>query len=102
MESRIREKLRNVEDPEFRMNIVDMGLIYGIEYSDGLAEIRMTLTTRVCPLRSVFRERVAEEASKLEEVGDVKVELTFDPPWTPEKMSEKARDKLGDIPGHEI
>lgn len=90
----LREKLREVIDPELDVNIVDLGLVYTAEVENGEAYVEMTLTTPMCPLRSVFRDRVREKALELEEVDSVDVELTFSPRWTPEKMSDEAREKV--------
>lgn len=98
-EEDVREQLKEVIDPELDINIVDLGLIYEIEI-DGECnvDILMTLTTPGCPLQAVFEERVMEEVGELE-VNDIEVELTFDPRWSPDKMSDEARDDMGNIPG---
>ncbi|MFB6181203.1 MAG: metal-sulfur cluster assembly factor [Candidatus Nanohalobium sp.] len=95
----VREKLREVMDPELNVNIVDLGLLRTIELDEGLVKIEMTLTTPGCPLQSVFNEMVSQELQKLGEVEEVEVDLTFEPRWTPEDMTEKAKDKVGSIPG---
>lgn len=87
--------LRNVMDPEIGMNIVDLGFIYGVDIKGKSVGVRMTLTNPGCPMHSMFTHEV-EDALKMA-FGDVKVrvELVFDPPWTPERMSKDARKKLG-------
>ncbi|MFB6209450.1 MAG: metal-sulfur cluster assembly factor [Candidatus Nanohaloarchaea archaeon] len=101
-EEDVREQLKNVIDPELDINIVDLGLIYEIDVDDeDNISILMTLTTPGCPLHSVFDEMVKKEISKLE-VGVIDVELTFEPRWTPDKMSDDARDEMGNVPGMEI
>lgn len=102
-EEKIREQLKQVIDPELDINIVDLGLIYevGIDEENNV-EILMTLTTPGCPLHSVFDEMVKKEVSKLDEVNSIDVELTFEPRWSPEKMSDEARDELGNIPGMNV
>ena len=98
-EEEVEEKLRNVIDPELDVNIVDLGLVYEINVEDEDVHILMTLTSKACPLHGVFEELVTEEVEKLDEIGDIEVELTFDPNWTPEMMSENARREIGNIPG---
>lgn len=101
-EEDVRGQLKEVIDPELDINIVDLGLIYEIEADDNdNVDILMTLTTPGCPLHGVFDEMVKKEIRKLD-VGEIDVELTFEPRWSPEKMSDEARDELGSIPGMEI
>ncbi len=100
-EEEVREQLKEVIDPELDINIVDLGLIYEIDVDGDDVDILMTLTTPGCPLHGVFDEMVKREVRKLD-VGDIEVELTFEPRWSPEKMSDDARDELGSIPGMEI
>ncbi|NMB83800.1 metal-sulfur cluster assembly factor [Candidatus Roizmanbacteria bacterium] len=92
----IEKKLSQVFDPELNISIVDMGLIYGIETEKNRVKIVMTLTTPGCPLSSVIEAQIKE---KLTELGfkakDIEINIVFDPPWTLEKMSKKARKKLG-------
>lgn len=95
----VREKLRNVIDPELDINIVDLGLVYEIEVEGDTADILMTLTTPGCPLQNMFHELIMEEVTELDDIEQVDVELTFEPRWTPEEMSEEAKDKVGNIPG---
>lgn len=97
-EDTVREQLKNVIDPELGVNIVDLGLIYEIETDDGI-DILMTLTTPGCPLHGVFGELVTKELTKLDAIdeSDVDIELTFEPPWDEDKMSDEARAKLGFI-----
>lgn len=98
-EEEVRDQLRELMDPELDVNIVDLGLIYDIEVADDRIEILMTLTTPACPMAGVFDEMVRQEVAHLEGINEVEVEITFEPKWTPEKMSEEARDELGHLPG---
>ncbi|OGK23798.1 hypothetical protein A2954_03055 [Candidatus Roizmanbacteria bacterium RIFCSPLOWO2_01_FULL_37_12] len=96
-QKKIREKLQEVMDPELNISIVDLGLVYKIEQlKSGRIKILMTLTTIGCPLFSLIEEEVK---SKLKELGipvnKIDLELTFDPPWSMEKMSERAKAMLG-------
>ncbi|MFB6215742.1 MAG: metal-sulfur cluster assembly factor [Candidatus Aenigmatarchaeota archaeon] len=95
-------KLENVIDPELNINIVDLGLVREVEVDDNdNVEVLMTLTTPGCPLHGVFNELVKKEVNDLD-VGAIDVELTFEPRWTPEEMSDEARDELGSIPGMDV
>lgn len=96
----VETQLKEVIDPELDINIVDLGLIYEIEVDeDNNIDILMTLTTPGCPLHGVFDEMVKREVQKLDEANQIEVELTFEPRWSPEEMSDEARDKMGHIPG---
>lgn len=94
-EEEIMGRLGEVMDPETNLSIVDMGFIYDVEVKDSAVNIEMTLTSPGCPMHSHFTEKVREKISELEGVDDVSVEVTFDPPWSPDMMSDKAKKKLG-------
>jgi FeS assembly SUF system protein len=88
--------LRKVYDPEMPVNIYELGLIYGIEVDDaGVVNIRMTLTAPNCPVAGTLPGEVERAARAVPGVSDVKLELTFDPPWTKARMSEAAKLALG-------
>lgn len=92
----VMEKLKSIPDPELGISIVDLGLIYGVEIDkQGKVTVKMTLTTVGCPLFSLIAEPVKAAVRELSEVKVVEVDLTFDPPWSPEKMSEEAKIQLG-------
>ena len=93
----VRENLRTVVDPELGVNIVDLGLIYGIEImKDSDVVIKMTLTSPACPLGAVIQAQAHSALKKLPWVKDIKVELVWSPPWNPRTMaSEDARMELG-------
>lgn len=85
-EAEIVHALRGVIDPEIGLNVVDVGLIYSIDLNaDGLAIIRMTTTTRGCPAAGFLQEAIRLRALETG-VTDVRVELTYDPPWSPDRM----------------
>ncbi len=93
----ILEKLKELEEPCMPLvNIVDMGLIYDVEVIDDCAKVLMTFTSKLCPASFRLTKKVEE---KVKELGfeQVNVELTFDPPWTPDRLSEENRRKLGFI-----
>lgn len=101
-EEEVREQLKEVIDPELDINIVDLGLIYEIDVDEeDNVDILMTLTTPGCPLHGVFDEMVRQEVGKLD-VKTVEVELTFEPRWSPDEMSDEAREEMGNIPGMEL
>lgn len=87
--------LKNVVDPEVGVNIVDMGFIYGIEIEGKKVKVRMTLTTPGCPMHAMFVHEVENALKAVFDDVEVQVELVFDPPWTPDKMSDEAKKKLG-------
>ena len=91
----ILKKLRTVIDPELGINIVDLGLIYGIKIKDDKVTVKMTLTTPGCPLLPHFESEVKKAVKKIKGVKSVTIDLTFSPVWGPEKMTEEARVQLG-------
>ena len=95
IETDVVEALREVYDPELHYNIYDLGLVYNIGIADGDVSILMTLTTPMCPIGPMVTEQIQEVLGLMPGVGEVEVEFTFDPAWTPEKMSDEARADLG-------
>lgn len=92
----IYDALRTVYDPEIPVNLFDLGLIYEVDQKEsGDIGILMTLTTPACPVAGQMPAQVAQTVAALEGVGQVDVTLTWNPPWTPEQMSEDARMILG-------
>lgn len=89
------QQLRGVIDPELGVNIVDLGLIYGIGVTDGVASVRMTMTTPACPIGPYLSDQVRWALLELDGVLDVAVEITHEPPWSPDRMSDAARVQLG-------
>ncbi len=88
--------LRTVYDPEMPVNIYELGLIYGVSVdAEGRAEIRMTLTAPNCPVAGTLPGDVERAVRAVPGVTDVNLELTFDPPWTKDRMSEAAKLALG-------
>jgi metal-sulfur cluster biosynthetic enzyme len=98
-EKLVREKLETVIDPELGIDIVNLGLIYRVNVlPSGNIDILMTLTSPGCPLAGVFGSMVKDSLRDIEDLDvdkNVSVELTFDPPWTPEMMSEESKAELG-------
>ena len=92
----LREKLREVKDPEIDMSIVDLGLVYDIEFEDGDVLITMTLTSPGCPLGPVIRGEAYAKLKEVPGVKDVDVQIVWNPPWDPRTMaSEDVRMALG-------
>ncbi len=89
------EKLKLCIDPELGINIVDLGLVYGVNVEDSKVNVLMTLTTPGCPLDSYFVKDITGKLKSLKGISDVSVELTFDPAWSPSSMSEESKDLLG-------
>ncbi len=94
-EEQIYEALRECYDPEIPVNIVDLGLIYGLEIEGDSVRVTMTLTAIGCPVAPEVMAEVEERVKMVPGVKRCHVELTFDPPWTPDKMSEDAKWELG-------
>ena len=90
------DAIRTVYDPEIPVNIVELGLVYGVEVDEqGHVDIEMTLTTPSCPVAGNLPGEVADAARGVQGVTDVDVELVWSPPWGPELMSEAAKLELG-------
>ncbi len=98
-ESEVIEALRQCYDPEIPVNIYDLGLIYDLKIDvSGKVDILMTLTAPGCPVAGSLPEYIQSRVGAVPGVTEVKVTLTFDPPWTPSKMSEAAQLQLGVYP----
>jgi metal-sulfur cluster biosynthetic enzyme len=89
------EALRQVEDPELGMDIVELGLFYDAEIDGANVKVTYTLTSMGCPAGAMIQEDIDRVVLEIPGVEGVESELTFDPPWTPEKMSEDAKFILG-------
>jgi metal-sulfur cluster biosynthetic enzyme len=95
----ILQVLRAVEDPEAGMSIVDLGLVYAVDCAEQEVRVDMTLTSPSCPLGPYMVDEVtAAVRAAVPGVPDVQVNLVWDPPWTPERMSEEARARFGWLP----
>ena len=89
------EALRQVEDPELGMDIVELGLMYDVEVAGPKVHVTYTLTSMGCPVGPMIQEQIQEFAAQVPGVEDVEIELTWDPPWTPDRMSDDAKFILG-------
>lgn len=97
LEEEVRERIReDVIDPELGINIVDLGLIYGIDITDeGKVTVTMTLTSMGCPLAGQINQMVENAIRDVEGIKDVEVNIVWNPPWSKERMSRVARMQLG-------
>jgi metal-sulfur cluster biosynthetic enzyme len=89
------EALRDVYDPEIPVNVVDLGLIYGVEVDQGNVDVTMTLTFAGCGMGPYIAQQAEWRIAEMDSVEDVNVELTFDPPWTPDMITEEGKKLLG-------
>jgi metal-sulfur cluster biosynthetic enzyme len=96
-EDNVRKSLKQVDDPEIGINIVDLGLVYEINVQETKdVQIVMTLTTPFCPIGPSLKQQIANVIKKdIDGAGKVDVQFTFNPPWDKEMMSEDAKDELG-------
>jgi metal-sulfur cluster biosynthetic enzyme len=96
-EDNVRASLKQVDDPEIGINIVDLGLVYEINVQETKdVQIVMTLTTPFCPIGPSLKQQIANVIKKdIDGAGKVDVQFTFNPPWDKEMMSEDAKDELG-------
>jgi metal-sulfur cluster biosynthetic enzyme len=88
--------LRKCMDPEIPVNVVDLGLIYGVQVNpENNVDIKMTMTTRGCPLHDTLVSDVKRYVGKINGIGNINVEIVWDPPWNVEKMEPNIREKMG-------
>jgi metal-sulfur cluster biosynthetic enzyme len=91
----VTEALRGVEDPELGMDIVELGLLYDVEVEGPKVKVIHSLTSMGCPAGPMIQVGINDATAAVPGVEDVEVELTWDPPWTPERMSDDAKFILG-------
>ena len=89
------EALRAVEDPELGMDIVELGLLYDVEVEGPAVKVTYTLTSMGCPAGQMIQDDIQRVTSEIPGVEEVEIDLTWDPPWTPERMSDDAKFILG-------
>jgi metal-sulfur cluster biosynthetic enzyme len=89
------DALRAVEDPELGMDIVDLGLLYDVEVTGPKVHVIFSLTSMGCPVGPMIEEQIRDTVASMEGVEEVESELTWDPAWSPEKMSDDAKFVLG-------
>ena len=88
------ENLKEVYDPELGVNVVDLGLVYNVAVEDGIARIRMTLTTPGCPMHDTIVGGVKWALGRMPEIQDVDVNVVWEPRWSPEMMTDEAKNQL--------
>ena len=94
-EKDVLEALKGCHDPEIPVSIVDLGLVYGIDITNGEVHVKMTLTDPGCPMHSEISEDARSRIEALEGVEKAEIEIVWEPLWTPERMSPEAKKKLG-------
>lgn len=94
-EEHVYDALRECYDPEIPIDIVNLGLVYGITIVDDWVGVKMTLTSPGCPASNMISQQVKDRLKKIPGIGDADVRIVWQPEWTPNRMSEEARKKLG-------
>ena len=94
-EEEVMNVLKQCYDPEIPVNIVDLGLIYGVSIEDKTVDVDMTLTSPGCPMHSLIARDVKQKLETIPGLEKVNVRVVWDPPWTPDRMSEEAKKTLG-------
>ncbi|MCH7652104.1 MAG: metal-sulfur cluster assembly factor [Chloroflexi bacterium] len=89
------EALREVYDPEIPINVVDLGLIYDVKLDEGNVDVKMTLTFAGCGMGPYIAQQAEWRLAELEGVEDINVEMVFDPPWSPDQITEEGKKQLG-------
>ena len=89
------EALRQVIDPELMINIVDLGLVYDVAQEGAKVSVNMTLTSPACPVGPQIVQQAKMALQQLDDVDEAEIKLVMSPPWTPERMTDDARDQLG-------
>lgn len=89
------EALRDVYDPEIPINVVDLGLIYDVKVEEANVDVKMTLTFAGCGMGPYIAQQAEWRLAELENIDDINVELVFDPPWTPDMITEEGKKLLG-------
>jgi metal-sulfur cluster biosynthetic enzyme len=93
--SLVLDALKAVHDPEIPVDVVNLGLVYGVTVEEGVVRVRMTMTSPGCPVADLVAREVERVVGVLPGVAAVSVEIVWDPPWRPEMMSPEARRQLG-------
>ncbi len=89
------EALRDVYDPEIPINVVDLGLIYDVKVDEGNVDVQMTLTFAGCGMGPYIAQQAEWRLAELENIEDINVDLVFDPPWTPDMITDDGKKLLG-------
>lgn len=103
VEKRVIKAMRKIFDPEIPVNIYDLGLVYGVEIDNsGAAQVRMTLTSPACPMADMLVQQVQSRVAEVDGVSSAKIDLVWEPAWTPEMMTDAARLELNLEPGEKF
>lgn len=94
-EEQVREALKECYDPEIPVNIIDLGLVYGVTIVDDWVGVKMTLTSPGCPASNMISQQVKDRIKKIPGVGEADVRIVWQPEWNPGMMSAEAKQKLG-------
>ena len=94
-EAALLDALRGVIDPELMINVVDLGLVYSVQTRDDQVDVEMTLTSPACPVGPEILRNAVTALEKVEGISKANVKLVMSPPWSPDKMTDAARDELG-------
>ncbi|MEE9285228.1 MAG: iron-sulfur cluster assembly protein [Dehalococcoidia bacterium] len=94
-EAEVLEALKDVYDPEIPFNIVDLGLVYGVQINGDVVDVTMTLTFPGCGMGPLIANNVRERILELDDVQDANVEMVFDPPWSPDRIADEVKQELG-------
>ena len=94
-EAALLDALKEVVDPELMINIVDLGLVYNIEQENDKVKVEMTLTSPACPAGPQIVQQSKQALEKVEGVKEAEIKLVLSPPWSPDRMTDEARDHLG-------
>ena len=94
-EDKVREQLKQVIDPELFVNIVDLGLVYSVNRDDRKIYVEMTLTSPACPAGPQIVQQSKMALERLRDVDEAEIKLVMTPPWTPDRMTDEAKDMLG-------
>jgi metal-sulfur cluster biosynthetic enzyme len=94
-ESEVFDILKNVYDPEIGINVVDLGLVYGVDVDDDEVNVTMTLTAPMCPMHDAIARTAEMAIETLDGVKAAHVDMVWDPPWTPERLTDEGRRLLG-------
>src|SRR5262245_23040356 len=96
LRQKVLDALKQVYDPELGINIVDLGLVYSVDvHDDGAVDISYSLTTMGCPIGPLIEDQIRAFLAPIEGIGEVRPDLVFRPPWSPELMSDEAKAALG-------
>ncbi|MGM0381398.1 MAG: metal-sulfur cluster assembly factor [bacterium] len=96
-EAEVKDQLRECYDPHIPVNVLDLGLIYGVEIEDSNVEIKMTLTTPNCPMAGQLTEQARQQVLELDDVDEVEVDLVFEPPWSKDMITEEGQAQLDEL-----